>query len=90
MKFIREEFDRWTCGPYTISKYDDGYYAYVYFKYKSGAGRDSKRLHGTQPRQIPHTLDDAVRLCFEHSLQPVPDGRLLINAPSMNIQCIET
>ena len=80
MKFIAEEFDRWHCGPYVIAKYDDGFYAYRYFKYKMG-GRDAKRLHH-EDKPLP-SFEEAVALCDKVSKEPVPDGIRLIDAPTM-------
>ena len=80
MKFIESGIDRWNSGPYTIAKYDDGFYAYQYFRYSYG-GRDSKRLHRVN-EPLPSKLA-AERLCIEMSAQPVPKNIRLIDAPFM-------
>jgi len=78
MKFIKSGIDRWNSGPYTISRYDDGYCAYRYFRYDRG-GRDAKRLH---PEDKPlKSYREAVSLCAETSKQPIPNGIKLIDAP---------
>ena len=80
MHFIAEEFDRWHSGPYIIAKYDDGFYAYQYFRYSHG-GRDSKRLH-PDDEPLP-TIEAAAALCELTQLQPIPPGIKLIEAPIM-------
>ena len=81
MEFIAGEFDRWTCGPFVIAKYDDGFYAFRYFKYLRGGQRDSKRLH---PSDRPlQTLEDAISVCEQVSAEPLPTGVRLIDAPVM-------
>lgn len=83
MQFVAEEFDRWHSGSYIIAKYDDGFYAYQYFRYTHG-GRDSKRLHpDNEPLQ---SLDAAIALCELKQLQPIPAGISLIEAPIMHSQ----
>ena len=81
MEFIAGEFDRWTCGPFVIAKYDDGFYAYRYFKYQHCGRRDAKCLH---PSDKPlQTLVDAMSLCEKVSAEPLPTGILLVDAPVM-------
>ena len=53
MEFIAGEFDRWTCGPFVIARYYDGFYAYRYFKYLHGGRCDAKRLH---PEDRPRVM----------------------------------
>lgn len=81
MEFIAGEFDRWTCGPFVIAKYDDGFYAYRYFKYLHGGRHDAKRLH---PEDRPlKTFAEAISLCEKVSAEPLPTGVRLIDAPVM-------
>ena len=80
MVFIKSGQERWNSGPYTIAKYDDGFYAYQYFRYSYG-GRDSKRLHRVN-EPLPSLLA-AKRLCLDVSAQPIAEGIRLIDAPFM-------
>ena len=81
MEFIAGEFDRWTCGPFVIARYYDGFYAYRYFKYLHGGRRDAKRLH---PEDRPlKTFAEAISLCEKVSAEPLPTGVRLIDAPVM-------
>jgi hypothetical protein len=83
MKFVKSGIDRWNSGPYTISKYDDGYYAYRYFRYALGGQRDAKRLH---PEDKPlKSYREAISLCAETSKQSIPNGIKLIDAPFMAV-----
>jgi hypothetical protein len=78
MIFTAQKYDRWTSGPFVICKYDDGFYAFMYFKYKD-AKRDSKRLHlDSEPLA---SLEGAKKLCEKVSSQPIHDGIRLIDAP---------
>ena len=83
MNFIEGCNNRWVCGSFIIAQYPQGFFAYQYFKYRSG-GRDSKRLHKKDEPLL--SLDAAKDLITAVALQPIPDGIVLINAPGMDKQ----